>query len=259
MPSLSPMLEVWNAASGQKITEFKDEEIAGASVKALKQRLAQELDISRFRLELLEGTCQLRDDQTSPPRVVQLVMQKFWPPGEQDQEIMVACRENDDTLLEKHLNQPRSPNFQDANQITPLYAAASGGSLKCVLLLLEAGAENDKGRVDTGETPLFAAARNGHLEVVRFLVKSNANFHLGLADNGATPLFAAARNGHLEVVRFLVRSGANKDQGRTDNGETPLFIAVRHGHLEVARFLMRSGCNTDQTKRQIMEKPLRSW
>ena len=98
-------------ASGQKITEFKDEEIAGALVKALMQCLAQELDISRFRLELLEDTCQLRDDQT--PRVV-LVIQKFWPPGEQDQEIMVACRENDDTLLEKHLNQPRSPNFQDA-------------------------------------------------------------------------------------------------------------------------------------------------
>ena len=60
--------------------QFKDEEIAGASVKALKQRLAQEIDISRFRLELLEGTCQLRDDQTLPPRVVQLVIQKFWPP-----------------------------------------------------------------------------------------------------------------------------------------------------------------------------------
>ena len=100
------MLEVWNAASGQKITEFKDDEIAGASVKALKQRLAQELDISRFRLELLEGLCQLRDDQTLPPRVVQLVIQGFWPPGEQDQEIIVACRENEDTLLEKHLNKP---------------------------------------------------------------------------------------------------------------------------------------------------------
>ena len=114
------MLEVWNAASGQKITEFQDEEIAGASVKALKQRLAKELGISRFQLELLEGTCQLRDDETLPSRVVQFVIQNFGPPGEQNQEIMVACRENDDTLLEKHLNQPRSPNFQDANQITPL-------------------------------------------------------------------------------------------------------------------------------------------
>ena len=171
--------------------QFKDEEIAGASVKALKQRLAQEIDISRFRLELLEGTCQLRDDQTLPPRVVQLVIQKFWPPVSKIRRSWWHVGENDDTLLEKHLNQPRSPNFQDANQITPLYAAASGGSLKCVLLLLEAGAENDKGRVDTGETPLFIAAQNGHFEVVQFLVKSNANFHLGLADKWGNASFSS--------------------------------------------------------------------
>ena len=152
------MLEVWNAASGQKLIEFQDEEMTGASVKALKQRLAQELGMPRFQLALIEGTCQLRDDETLPLRVVQLVFQKFWEPGEEDGEIMVACRENDDILLEKHLNQPRNPNFQDANQITPLYEAASSGSIKCVLLLLEAGAEIDKGSMDTGATPLLAAA-----------------------------------------------------------------------------------------------------
>ena len=135
------MLEIWNAASGQKIIEFQDEEIAGALVKSLKQRLAQELGM-RFQLALIEGTCQLRDDEILPQGVVQLLILKFWPPGEEDEEIMVACWENDDTLLEKHLHQPRNPNFQDAIGNTPLYEAALNGSLECVLLLLEAKASD---------------------------------------------------------------------------------------------------------------------
>ena len=85
---------------------------------------------------------------------------------EQDREIMMACRENNDSVLEQQLNQPRSPNFEDANAETPLFVAASSGSLKCALLLLEAGADNGRGRVDTGATPLFTAAHTGHLEVV---------------------------------------------------------------------------------------------
>ena len=99
----------------------------------------------------------------------------FLPPEtEQDRGLMVACEENDDELLEQQLNAPRSPNFQDANQKTPLHVAASNGSLKCVLLL-EAGADKGTGRTDIGQTPLHAAAQRGHLEVVRFLVESGAN------------------------------------------------------------------------------------
>ena len=49
--------------------------------------------------------------------------------------------------------------------------AAGEGSLKCVLLLLEAGADKEKGQVETGATPLYIAARNGHLEVVRLLIE----------------------------------------------------------------------------------------
>ena len=103
-------------------------------------------------------------------------------------------QENDDKLLEQHLNQPRNPNFEDADAMTPLCAASFNGSLKCVFLLIEAGANKDQGTTGNG-------AR-------------------------ATPLFLAAHEGHLEVVRFLVESGANKDQGRTDTGATPLFVAA---------------------------------
>ena len=268
-PSSVPMLEVLWAVTGESIAVFEDEEIAdppasirqppsvpapdaagNASVKALKQRLARKIGLPRFRLRLLQDNCPLDDNQnlisnqTLTRQVVQLVI--LPPDMEQDREIMVACRQNDDKLLERHLNQPRNPNFEDATAMTPLRVASLNGSLKCVYLLIEAGANKDQGTTDTGATPLFIAAQNGHLEVVRFLVESGANKDQGTTNYGATPLFIAAENRHLEVVQFLVGSGANMEQGTTDDGGTPLFIAAQNGHLEVVRFLVESGANKDQ-------------
>jgi len=249
------MLEVLSAVKGESIAVFEKEDVADAlCVKALKKRLAQKIGVPRFQLRLIQGNCQLDDDYTLAPGVVQLVKMEFLPPDmEQDGQIMEASFHSNDKLLEQHLNQPRSPNFEDGNGMTPLGAASLNGSLKCVQLLLEAGAETDKGHkdkdqgtTDNGATPLYIAALQGHLEVVRFLLESGANKDQGTTDNGATPLYIAALQGHLEVVRFLVASGANKDQGKTDNGAMPLFIAAQNGHLEVVRFLVESGANKDQ-------------
>ena len=248
------MLEVLSAVTGESIAVFEEVDLSEGSVKAVKHRLAQTIGIPRFRLRLLQDNCALDDDQTliddkkSNLQVLQLVILELQlPDREQDQGLMLACEENDDKLLEQNLNQPRNPNFEDANQVTPLYAAASNGNLKCVLLLLEAGANQDQGRTDNGATPLCIAAHNGHLEVVRFLVESGANKDQGRTDNGVTPLFIAAQRGHLEVVRFLVESGAKKDHRCLMNGATPLFIAAHEGHLEVVPFLIESGANKDQS------------
>ena len=293
------MLEVLSAVTGESIAVFEDEEIADTSVKALKQRLARKIGLPRFRLRLLQDHCPIDDDETFAMQVVQLVLLQFLPPDEeQDWAIMVACEENDDTLLEQQLNKPRSPNFQSnfeydyEVQITPLYAAASTGSLKCVLLLLEAGANKNKGQTIDGQwryeeaTPLHVAAQNGHLEVVqilvesgankdeddvyiaagnghlevvRFLVESGAHKYRGRTFDGETPLFAAAQNGHREVVQFLVESGAHEDQGQMfDDGEheTPLYVAAQKGHLEVVQFLVESGANKDQGRTLDGETPL---
>ena len=170
-----PYVEVLSAVTGESVAVFEHEELADASVKALKQRLAQKLGFPRFRLRLLQDNCPLDDDQTFingqtlTLQVVQLVILKFLPPDrEQDQGIMVACEENDDRLLEQHLNQPRNPNFEDADAMTPLCAASLNGSLKCVSLLIEAGANKDQGTTDDGTTPLFLAADEGEFEMSDF-------------------------------------------------------------------------------------------
>ena len=203
------MIEVLSAVTGESIAVFEEVDFAEGSVKALKQRLAQKIGIPRFRLRLLQDNCPLDDNQTLIEnqtltlQVVQLVILEFQlPDREQDQGIMVACEENDDKLLEQHLNQPRNPNFEDANAMTPLCAASLNGSLKCVSLLIEAGANKDQ----------------------------------GTTDNGATPLFVAAGEGHLEVVRFLVESGANKDKATTILEQRLFSIAAAGGTLKLSDF-----------------------
>ena len=109
------MLEVLSATTGESIAVFEDDEIADASVKAVKQHLARKIGVPRFRLRLLKDdhTFPLDDDQTLTLQVVQLVKVQFMPPDkEQDQGIMVACEETDDKLLEQHLNQPRNPKLK---------------------------------------------------------------------------------------------------------------------------------------------------
>ena len=245
------MLEVLSAVTGESIAVFDEVDFAEGSVKALKQLLAPKIGLPRFRLRLLQDNCSLDDNQnlishqTLALQVVQLVILEFLPPDvKQDREIMVACRQNDDKLLEQH-----------ANAMTPLYAASLNGSLKCVLLLLEAGANKDQGTTDDGSTPLYVAAENGQLEVVRFLVESGANKDQGTTDVGATPLIIAARNGHLQIVRFLVWSGANKDQTAIF-GVTPLFMAAKNGHFRIVRFLVESGANKDQVRTDDGATPL---
>ena len=106
------MLEVLSAVTGESIAIFEEVDFAEGSVKALKHRLAQKIGIPRFRLRLLQDNSPLDDqtlivNQTLTLQVVQLVILEFQlSDGEQDQGIMVACEENDDKLLEQHLNQP---------------------------------------------------------------------------------------------------------------------------------------------------------
>jgi ankyrin repeat protein len=83
-----------------------------------------------------------------------------------------------------------------------LFSAAESGNLERVRLLVEQGADKDKGNSD-GRTPLFQASCNNHLDVVEYLVEQGAS--LDKADNyGHTPLSGDACSGHLEVARYLI-------------------------------------------------------
>ena len=119
-----------------------------------------------------------------------------------------------------------------------LIDAAKTNNLEHVRLLVEQGADKDKGD-GIGKTPLWWASKNGHLEVAQYLVEQGAAMEK--ANNiSITPLSVAAQNGHLEVVRYLLEQGADRDKANLD-GWTPLHWAAACGYLEIAMLLMSYG------------------
>ena len=251
------MLEVWNAASGQKITEFQDEEIAGASVKALKQRLAKELGISRFQLEsrapgrhlpterrwnLALTSCTLCDPEFWTTWWAKSgdhggMSGKWWhtaweAPQPATKSEFSRCKSN-------HAPGMRQPPTEVSN-VYFCYLKL-GQKMTKVGLILEQRLYSWQLRKGTlklsdfwwGPVPtktkagqtleqhLFSfAAHNAHFEVARFLLGSGANKDQGPADTGATPLFATAQNGHFEVVRFLV--GFDSSLSRQEKTSQPI-------------------------------------
>ena len=93
------------------------------------------------------------------------------------------------------------------------------------------------------EMDLHTAAEKGNLDRVRLLVEQGADKDKG--DNyGSTPLRLASRDGHVDVVRHLVEQGASLDKADED-GYTPLSGATCGGYLEIARYLLEQGADRD--------------
>eukprot|EP00435_Cladocopium_sp_Y103_P035713 s837_g9.t1 len=273
-------MEVCFLASGEKVAVLDAAEFEGKTAKAVKQALATNIGVTRFKQRLfLEGNAsEIPDDEifSSVPPKLQLVVLEFCPPHVAlDEQIIMAARGNDTVGLEHLLNCPRSPNTRDALGKTPLYHAADRGHVEPMRLLLEAGADID---APSGEVaPLHIAAFRGHLEAVRFLVQNGAQKDLADA-GGSTPLTLALYGGDVAIARFLVEEGAStseivahwkllidaagsgdadmvhfllqigcdKDKAN-DWGETPLHAAAAEGHLHIVRFLVESGASRHAT------------
>jgi ankyrin repeat protein len=163
--------------------------------------------------------------------------------------------------------------------VTPLYEAAVFGRVKVARVLLESGADVDRGAV-IGLPPASAAARRGDAGFValllsyspdwsgdRYAFRSPLHFAAGegsvpvakllvcagldvnaLDDSAWTPLSWAAYAGHTEMVRFLLAQGANPNGEGNDLGftciskyKTPLQAAKEQGHLECAKLIKAHG------------------
>ncbi len=135
---------------------------------------------------------------------------------------------------------------------TPLILAARRpGNAATVKLLLQRGA-NVKARNRLGVSAILAAAAGGDLDSVRLLVAAGADVNdqptpkspqdmifAGLR----TPLMWAAYNNDVPMLQFLLEYGAKADLG-TGFG-TPLTQAAWHDNVETARLLLEKKVQVD--------------
>ncbi|TRY57576.1 hypothetical protein DNTS_023504 [Danionella cerebrum] len=139
--------------------------------------------------------------------------------------------------------------------ITPLMAAASGGYVDIVKLLLVHGADVNA-QSSTGNTALTYACAGGFLDVVQVLLKEGANIE-DHNENGHTPLMEAASAGHVEVARVLLEYGAGINTHSNEFKESALTLACYKGHLDMVRFLLEAGADqehkTDEMHTALME------
>ena len=258
VPSPSRMLRVCSLA-GETLKTFAAEEFEGQTVKSLKTLVAKQMGVSRFQHRWLsEDDAELQEDSLVNASDVQLVVLDFVEAAEWEvEELFNACGRNLPDKVETLLRKPLSPDKMEYGQ-TALHLAADCGSLECLALLLEAGADKDAVTFRSNRrTALHLAAMSGHLEVVRLLLEVSANKDTSDA-HGMTALLFAAQNGHLEVVRLLLEAGADKDATDTLYGATALHLASQHGHLEVVRLLLEAGADKDVTDTIYGTTPLHS-
>jgi ankyrin repeat protein len=106
-----------------------------------------------------------------------------------------------------------APFADRATGLDLLYWAARGGAAGTARLLLERGADADRGA-------LHAAARGGRLELVRLLLDAGADVDRRDPSSGRAPLHAAVAAGTdgdaPEVVRLLLAAGADVNATTSD-------------------------------------------
>ena len=140
-----------------------------------------------------------------------------------------------------------------------LYHAAQHDHRDCLALLVEYGADLDRGPAKYGNTPLHFLAAHGPdnhitpraLRGMEWLLERGADPNItsyaGRANNpqaGETPLHRAAAIGHdAAVLKLLVDHGANVNVAR-DDGATAYQLAMRSGNTVSATYLESVGADT---------------
>ena len=100
--------------------------------------------------------------------------------------------------------------------------AASAGSL-----LLMAGAKHNVRVSKLNSTPLLLACEIGHLKCVHVLLSAGADPN-AIDEMKCTPLLYACEKGYVDIIYLLLKHGADKDM-KAKNGKNAMMIAKGKG------------------------------
>jgi serine/threonine-protein phosphatase 6 regulatory ankyrin repeat subunit B len=146
------------------------------------------------------------------------------------------------------MSQGAHADITDREGMTHLMAAASGGHLGMVKMLLQHMGGQGLNEADhTGRTALHYAAAEGHEELVAYLLSQGAHAYI-TEFVGLTLFMEAAAGGHVGVVKTLLQHMGGQGLNQTDfGGRTALYHAADRGHEETVAFLLSQGANVDST------------
>jgi ankyrin repeat protein len=146
-------------------------------------------------------------------------------------------------------------NVEDAEENTPLHAAARGGHLGVVTILLDAAAT-------AGGTPLFnaknklgltagaAALLHGHIDIANKLVAQGWDPDQ-VGPEKFSLLHLSAAVGRSDAVSWLLENGSgNVDDARNTEKLTPLHCAAVSGDIDTCRVLLDARADVDAVGRK---------
>lgn len=196
--------------------------------------------------------------------------------------LLMAASHGDAKQVVESLNAGADPQSESRFGVTPLLAAAYGGSVNAVQAVVERGAKVNyvangfRGYTWTGarvplsqqelaqaaslgDTALILAARLGHRDIVAYLLEHGANPKLA-NPQGDTALSVAAEQGHAGIVSLLLAKGVDPDEGqqsapsftaralsgvKIEERNTPLSKAAQGGHTETVKVLLDKRADPD--------------
>ena len=159
------------------------------------------------------------------------------------------------------------------DQATPLIEASKGDHKEVVQILLNAGADIDRGD-KSGCTPLIWAADHHYYETVKLLLGAGADVNKADTIHGKAPLYKVTYvNYSVEVAKLLLEHGADPNQADKKWGRTPLHNAVvLYTHVQpqshvtdMIKILIKGGADprrkniNNNTPMDFANRGVRSW
>jgi len=143
-----------------------------------------------------------------------------------------------DSVVARYLDEGVPVDQSNTAGVTPLMAAAAGGSLELIREFVRCGADPSHTEVDS-LSPLCRAINREDFETVQLLLELGANPNV--QDDCLTPLASAIIGDCPDLVRLLLNHGADPNLEAFD--DPPLALAVSHNAHVSARMLLEAGAD----------------
>lgn len=159
---------------------------------------------------------------------------------EEDDPVMVfmfeAIRENKHKRVKCIIKDKKvGVNRLNVNGVGLLHEASYRGSIKCVKVLIDYGA--DVNFIDSeGWTPLHAAVCGEQMSCIKYLIENGADINYNDMQ-GVTPLRMAVNVKNIEIIDYLVKRGADVMAVAKD-GKSSFQFAIEMGDDKILTYFL---------------------